>query len=334
MSFNEKKVRKIIKGKKGIRGHVKTIEKRMRGGVEVDEEVIVILVDEKIPRANLAAADMIPDEIDGIPTDVQIAGEVKAMGVRYLTYTKDKIDPLIAGYSIGHINITAGSLGYFFERISDGLGPLLGSNRHVFSDTLGPVALEKRILQPGPTDGGILPPVAAYLDGTDLKMALNPLSALWMILVNLLYQLFGQDPPYDLTDSTPRHLDFAIAQLVGVSISLLVAGLLDFNDFCGIWFAGSDRASFFCKAKYITEFGYRPIGVHVKEAVAGDIVYKGDSRTTPRGQTVVRYDSVFIWVNYGGYGNNIPFDDVVMTEPLIEGGDSGTAAWLHAILAT
>ena len=328
MSFNERKVRKIIRGKKNIRGHVKTIEKRMRGGVEVHEEVIVILVDEKIPRANLAAADLIPDEIDGIKTDVVVSGRVVAMG------TKDKIDPLVAGYSIGNINITAGSLCYFFERIDDGLGPLLGSNRHVFSDTLGPVALEKRILQPGPTDGGELPPVGYYFDGTVLKRGLNPLNALWMILVNFIFWILQQDPPYDLTDSTPRHLDFAIAQLVDVSVSLLVAGLLDFNDFCGIWFAGSDRASFFCKAKYIAEFGYRPIGVNVKEAVAEDIVYKGDSRTTPRGQTVVRYDSVFIWVSYGGYGNNIPFDDVVMTEPLIEGGDSGTAAWLHAILAT
>ncbi len=107
MIFNEKKVRKTIKGKKNIRGHVKTIEKRIRDGVEVDEEVIVILVDEKVPRENLAVADLVPDEIDGIPTDVQVIGEVKAMG------TKDRQIPLVAGYSIGHINITAGSLGYF-----------------------------------------------------------------------------------------------------------------------------------------------------------------------------------------------------------------------------
>ena len=328
MSLNEKKIRKIIKGKKNIRGHVKTIEKRIRGGVEVDEEVIVILVDEKIPRQNLAAADLIPDEIDGIPTDVQVAGQVKAMG------TKDKISPLVAGYSIGHINISTGSLGYFFERIRDEYGPVLGSNRHVFSDTLGPVTLEKRILQPGPTDGGVLPPVTTYLEGTDLRMALNPFLALWMILVNLLYQLFLQEPPYDLTDSTPRNLDFAVTvKLPLTEISMLVAGLTDWDDLCGIWFAGSDQASFFCKAKYITEFGYRPIDCNVKEAKAGDTVYKGDSRTTPRGQTIVRYDSVFIWVDYGGFGNSRPFDDVVMTEKLIEGGDSGTVVFLQATFA-
>ena len=325
MSLNEKKIRKIIKGKKNVRGHVKTIQKRIRDGVEVDEDVIVILVDEKVPRETLAVADLIPDEIDGIKTDVVVSGPVVAMG------TKDKCDPLVAGYSIGNINISAGSLGYCqFERISDGLGPLLGSNRHVFSDTLGPVALEKRILQPGPTDGGVLPPVATYLDGTDLRMALNPFLALWMILVNLLYMLLLQEPPYDLTDSTPRHLDFAVADPL-IDVSMTVAGLTEWDDFCGIWFAGSDSRSFFCKAKYITEFGYRPIDVNMKEAVAGDIVYKGDSRTTPRGQARVLYDSVFLWVNYGGYGNNRPFDDIVMTEQLIEGGDSGTVVWLHAV---
>ena len=111
---------------------------------------------------------------------------------------------------------------------------------------------------------------------------------------------------------------------------MTVAGLSHWDNLCGFWFSGSDSRSFFCEAKYITEFGYRPIDVNVREAVAGDIVYKGDSRTTPRGQVMVLYDSVFIWVNYGGYGNDRPFDDIVMTEQLIEGGDSGTVVFLQA----
>ncbi len=331
MSFNEKKVRKIIKGKKNVRGHVKTTQKRIRGGVEVDEEVIVILVDEKVSRDTLALADMIPDEIDGIPTDVQVSGPVEAMG------TKDKIRPLVAGYSIGHINITAGSLGGFFERIRDGHGPVLGSNRHVFTDTMAGTPMEKRILQPGPTDGGVVPAAAYYLEGTDLKRGLNPLNALWMILVNLLFQLFLQEPPYDLTDSEPRNLDFAVTlklPLSEIRWPLAVEGLTDWDDFCGVWFAGSPSRSFFCKAKYITEFGYRPISVNVKEAVAGDIVYKGDSRTTGRGQAMVLYDSVFLWVSYGpSYADRRPFDDVVMTEQLIEGGDSGMSVFLQATFA-
>jgi hypothetical protein len=326
MSLNDKNIQKAIKGKKNVRGYVKTIQKRIRDGVEVDEEVIVILVDEKVPKHTLAVADLIPEEIDGIPTDVVISEKVEAAG------TKDKVSPLVAGYSIGHINISAGSLGYFFERIRDGHAPLLGSNRHVFSDTLGGMTLEKRILQPGPTDGGLPPAAATYLEGTNLKRALNPFNALWMVLVNLLYQLLGQNPPYDLTDSEPRNLDFAVAE-PSEPVSILVAGLTDWDDFCGIWFATSPSRSFFCKAKYITAFGYKPIDVNVKEAQAGDMIYKGDSRTTVRGSARVLYDSVFLWVGYGGLGNNRPFDDIVMTEKLINPGDSGTAAWLTAEFA-
>ncbi len=329
MSFNEKKIRKIIKGKKNVSGYVKTIQKRIRGGVEVDEDVIVILVEEKIPLDTLAASDLIPDEIDGIKTDVVVSDKIVAMG------TKDRRIPLVAGYSIGNINCTAGTYGYYFRRIRDGKGPLPGSNRHVFGDgSMRPNVVEKRIMQPGPTDGGKdYPVVGNYFEGTALKMGLNPFSALWMILVNLIYQLFGQEPPYDITDSEPRHLDFAVMDPL-VALDMLVAGLLDWDDFCGIFFAGSDSRSFFCKAKYITEFGYEPVDVNVKEAKVGDIVYRGDGRTTPRGQGTVVYDSVYIWVNYGGYGNSIPFDDVVMTTKMIEGGDSGLAVWLTAILAT
>jgi hypothetical protein len=323
MSLNEKKIQKTIKGKRNVRGYVKTLQKRIRDGVEVDEEVIVILVDEKVPKDTLGAADLIPEEIDGVPTDVIVSEKVVAAG------TKDKVSPLVAGYSIGHINISAGSLGGFFERIRDGHAPILGSNRHVFSDTLGGLTLDKRILQPGPSDSGIVPAAARYLEGTNLKMPLNPFKALWMVLVNLVYQLLGQTPPYDLTDSTPRNLDFAVAEPIE-PVSMLHAGLSDWDDYCGIFFATSPSKSFFCKAKYITAFGYKMMNVNTKEAVAGDTVYKGDSRTTARGSATVLYDSVFLWVSYGGFGNDRPFDDVVMTTKVIDGGDSGTAAFLKA----
>ena len=91
MSLNEKNIRKAIKGKKNVRGYVKTIQKRIRDGIEVDEEVIVILVDVKAPKHTLAVADLIPEEIDGIPTDVVISEPVEAAG------TKDKVSPLVAG---------------------------------------------------------------------------------------------------------------------------------------------------------------------------------------------------------------------------------------------
>jgi len=321
MDLNEKNIRKAIKGKAGVRAYSKKLRKRIRDGVEVDEKVIKIYVEEKLPRKALAAVDLIPSEIDGIPTDVEAIGKPVAMG------TKDKIRPLIAGYSIGNIKITAGTLGWYFEK---GGKIYLGSNAHVFSDNIGPVATDRRIMQPGSADGGELPAVATLIWHKSLKRGLNPFNALWMILVNLIYQLFGQPPPYDLTDSEPCHLDFAVAEAL-VDYVFDIDGLSDWDDFTGIFFAGSDSRSFFCKAKYILQEGYIPVDCDVKEAEMGDIVFKGNSRTTPYAEGVVLDDSVYIWVSYGGLGNDRPFDDVVMTEKMIEGGDSGTIPWLHAV---
>ena len=321
--FDEKKLRKLLKGKKNYRGHGKKLVKRIRDGIEVDEEVIVIGVESKVPLEALALADRIPDEFDGIKTDVIVVGKVVAMG------TKDKCDPLVAGYSIGNIGITAGTLCWYFTKIGQ-TEELLGSNAHVFSDSIGSTSSDKRIVQQGPLDGGLLPQAATLLWHTQLKRDLNPLNALWMILANLIFQLLGQQPPYDLTDSKPNHLDFAVAK-PNRSYVKEIAGLSSFDDFTGIYFAGSDYKSFFCKAKYITQAGYKPVDVNVKEAKVGDTIYKGDGRTSPRNTSLVLDDSWFLYVNYGGYGMDRPFDDVVMTDPIIDGGDSGTAVWLDAV---
>jgi len=320
--FNEKLVRKLLKGKRNYRGYAKTLGKRIRDGVEVDEEVIIIGVEEKLPLTALALADRIPDEIDGIKTDIIVVGKVEAYGM------KDRCDPVIPGYSMGNIGITAGTFCYVFQKIGT-TKEEFGSNAHVFSDNIGSTSRDKRILQPGPKDNGTLPPAAYLTWHTQLKRDLNPFNALWMILLNLLFQLLGQTPPYDLTDSKPNNLDFAVAT-PNMAYTKTVAGLSSFDDFCGIYFAGSKYKSFFCHAKYITQAGYEPVDVNVKEAKTGDIIYKGDGRSSPRNSSPVIHDSWHLYVSYGGLGEDRPFDDVVMTDPIITGGDSGTAVWLTA----
>ncbi len=221
---------------------------------------------------------------------------------------------------------------YFFEKITAPGIPLLASNAHIFSDTIRTVSLEKRVVQPGSRDGGEAVDLVGHLAAhTPLWRPLNPFNALWMVLVNLAYQALGQEPPYDLTDSKPRHLDFGLAHPL-VPFEYRVAGLSSYDDFLGIFYAASEYRSWFCKEKYIREFGYRPIDVNVATCVEGDLVCKGGGRTTPapaRGE--VLDDSMFLWVNYGGWSNARPFDDVVMTEKMISGGDSGTAVWKEAV---
>lgn len=48
------------------------------GGVRTDKIALVVLVRQKLPPGNLAAGDIIPAEIEGIPVDVQEVGELRA----------------------------------------------------------------------------------------------------------------------------------------------------------------------------------------------------------------------------------------------------------------
>ena len=41
-----------------------------------DDVVLVVLVEKKVPRAQLAPEDVIPGQIDGVPVDVQESGRI------------------------------------------------------------------------------------------------------------------------------------------------------------------------------------------------------------------------------------------------------------------
>ena len=53
---------------------------RQQGGALTDAVVLVVMVKRKVPREQLAPADVIPAEIAGVPVDVQEVGEIKAQG--------------------------------------------------------------------------------------------------------------------------------------------------------------------------------------------------------------------------------------------------------------
>jgi hypothetical protein len=51
---------------------------RQQGGVRTDEVALVVMVSQKVSPDQLAPGDVIPDEIEGMPVDVQEVGEIKA----------------------------------------------------------------------------------------------------------------------------------------------------------------------------------------------------------------------------------------------------------------
>jgi hypothetical protein len=51
---------------------------RTRDGRREREVAIVVMVRRKVPRSMLAEADLLPDQIDGVPVDVVEVGEITA----------------------------------------------------------------------------------------------------------------------------------------------------------------------------------------------------------------------------------------------------------------
>jgi hypothetical protein len=49
-----------------------------RGGESTGRPVIVVSVTHKVPASQLAPGDVIPHELEGVPVDVQVVGELRA----------------------------------------------------------------------------------------------------------------------------------------------------------------------------------------------------------------------------------------------------------------
>lgn len=122
-------------------------------GVWTDQMAIVALVQAKRPIGQLTNAERIPRQIDDLPTDVYEIGYVQALNA--LT-PQSRFRPSIpSGVSMGHQNISAGTLGTIVKDRTTG-EKLLLSNNHVFANSNDGMVGDA-ILQPGPMDGGLFP---------------------------------------------------------------------------------------------------------------------------------------------------------------------------------
>jgi hypothetical protein len=116
-------------------------------GRRSDQLCLAALVRRKLPRAALEAEELVPDEIDGIPTDVLEVGDVRAETTRT---TRQR--PAPGGVSLGHVRVTAGTFGCIVRDRASG-DALLLSNNHVVADS-NQGQPGDAILQPGAADGG------------------------------------------------------------------------------------------------------------------------------------------------------------------------------------
>lgn len=146
---------------------------KWKNGAPTGEPALVVLVSQKLASNLVSKADLVPPKLQDMPTDVlaigyPMAGGAKPAGASIQTLAQ-RVRPAQGGYSVGHRDITAGTMATIVYDILPGgtvSPPAHGigippryyilSNNHVLANTNEGNPGDP-ILQPGPYDGGVNP---------------------------------------------------------------------------------------------------------------------------------------------------------------------------------
>ena len=263
--------------------------KETEGGI-TDEPCVVVSVTKKVPKAQLSSADIVPKKLGEVRTDVQETGVIRA-----LQGHTDRWRPAPGGVSIGHIDVTAGTLGCLVTR--DGQLFIL-SNNHVLANS-NAAQRGDPIIQAGRYDGGTLnDQIATLEDFIPLNFGASPAtcSAATGVesFLNWLAKLLGSSHRVMAFQQVPgRNLvDAAIARPLSDDLV----------------------------EKRIFEIGV-PKGA--REATLGAQVKKS-GRTTGFTTGRITQIDVTTQVSYGE-GQDAIFEDQLMAGAMSQGGDSGSA---------
>ena len=118
---------------------------KMVDGKLTDTPSIICSVANKVAASSLSSRDLIPAEIGGVPTDVLATGIIRAFQA-----PTGRFRPAPGGVSVGHKDITAGTLGCWVRRNGEWM---ILSNNHVLAN-INAAKIGDAILQPGSYDGG------------------------------------------------------------------------------------------------------------------------------------------------------------------------------------
>jgi hypothetical protein len=258
-------------------------------GQITDEPCVVVSVTKKLPKAQLAAEDLVPRKLDEVKTDVVEIGVVRA-----LQGHQDKWRPAPGGVSVGHIAVTAGTIGCLVHR---GDEIFILSNNHVLANS-NKGQIGDAILQPGRYDGGTADDqIATLFEFVPIDFGQLPAECPWAksteSMLNALAQAAGSN-----------HRMMAVRQTAGVNQVDAALGKPLSSDLV---------------TKEILEIGV-PQGV--TEAELGMAVQKS-GRTT--GLTHDRITQIDVTVQVVYDGQIATFSGQLAAGPMSQGGDSGSA---------
>lgn len=258
-------------------------------GEITDEPCVVVSVTRKMPEAQLSPADIVPKKLGEVRTDVQETGVIRA-----LQGQTDRWRPAPGSVSIGHVDITAGTLGCLVTRNGE---HFILSNNHVLANSN--VAQQgDPIIQPGRYDGGTLnDQIATLEDFIPINFGTSPATCPMATgvegLLNWLAALLGSSHRVMAFQEVPEtnRVDAAIARPLSDDLV----------------------------EKRILEIGV-PKGT--REATLGTRVKKS-GRTT--GFTTGRIVQIDVTSRVSYEGGTAIFEDQLMAGPMSQGGDSGSA---------
>src|SRR6266567_4774156 len=256
-------------------------------GRETEERCIVVFVEAKRPEAELRRRDVVPKAFGGVRTDIVETGRFHALETAQAVdvgRTK-RIRPAPGGVSIGHFQITAGTLGVLAHR---GGRPVILSNNHVLANQ-NAARVGDPILQPGPADGGRLQDtIGRLVDFVPIQFHERRLGPLGRLLAPLL-AVAGLGLKRLRTGSVNR-VDAAVAE--PINAQSVAPNIL------GIGRVGRTRDP--------------ELGMHVRKS--GRTSGITDGRVTALDATVE--------VDYGG--QTAVFREQIVSDLVSKGGDSGS----------
>lgn len=261
--------------------------KKEIGGAVTGRDAIRVGVTKKVSLILLKSKDRIPKKVDGMETDVFETEMPVALD------RTSKHRPAPGGVSIGHPDVSAGTLGMI---IRDEFGvPFILSNWHVLAGS-NDAEIRDQTWQPGKADGGGPSDVIGRLSKFapihfEDDESTCPIARLAAFLINLPAKLAGSKTRLAPKSIEMNKVDCAISQP------------LDFSDV-------SDE---------ILEIG-KPIGF--VDAKVGSAIKKSGRTSAITHGTVQSIDGV-AKVNYGG-GRVAVFTDQIITSAIASPGDSGS----------
>jgi len=136
-----------------------SVGRKRTAGRTLDDLSVIVYVNKKLSLRRLPLANRIPETLripdDRAPNGVlEFVTDVREARFSSLEFTQ-RLRPAPSGISIGHVAITAGTLGGLMRDRQTGNVVIL-SNNHVLADSNDGV-IGDPILQPGPADGGTDP---------------------------------------------------------------------------------------------------------------------------------------------------------------------------------